>query len=107
MSIKKDRIAKEEQQSEKESFWQNKKLSSFLDFIQKLVFIIGIPVSLFVYFSNKEKERKDSEYFIYDNTDKKYWEYETIASKFVLLGVSDAPLIDTSLKKYLKPDSLF
>jgi hypothetical protein len=88
------------------AFWNNKELNSILDFLQKLAFAIGIPVSIYTYILTYQKEREDAEYFIYDKMDEKTWDYEKLAMQYSELGLSDAVVQDTTLLPF-KPDSLF
>jgi hypothetical protein len=85
--------------------WNNKELGNMLDFLQKLVFAIGIPISIFTFVISYQKEKDDFEYFIYDNLDKKTWEYASLSMKYAHLGLSDAVVGDGSIA--VKPDSLF
>ena len=87
-------------------FWENKTLNGILDFLQKLVFAIGIPLSILTYIFDVQKDREEHEFFVYDSMDKKYWEYEMFASRYPQLGLSDAVVADSVLQRAIKPDSL-
>lgn len=91
---------------ERKPFWENKTINGILDFLQKLVFAIGIPLSVITYISDIQKDREEHEFFVYDSLDKKYWEYEMFASHHPQLGLSDAVVTDPELQKHIKPDSL-
>jgi hypothetical protein len=91
---------------QKKWFFENEKLMKFFEFFEKFVFIVGIPLSIFTYYSTNEKERKEREFTEYNKLDEEYWTYEAMCTKIPLLGVSDATQADTSLAKYIIADSL-
>lgn len=62
-----------------------------LDLILKLIQIVGIPVAIYLFFTNKERERRDREYGTYDALDDKYIEYLRLCLDNPDLDVADIP----------------
>jgi hypothetical protein len=87
----------------RESWYQNKKGIAFLALLQQLIVIIGVPVGLYTYWDNKQKERKEAQLATYEKLDDRYWSYEGLALRHVGLDVSDAGVSDEVLGKLLVP----
>lgn len=49
-----------------------KTIGDVLDIVTSVITIIGVPVGIIGYFRNKQKERKEHEYLVYDALDDKY-----------------------------------
>ena len=73
----------------KKYFFENERILHLFDFIQKVVFILGIPLSILTYYLASEKEKNDREVAEYNKLDDVYLAYESMCVKYPLLGVSD------------------
>lgn len=65
--------------------------ANVLDVVLKVTQLIGIPVAIYLYFINKERERLDREYGTYDELDDKYIEYLRLCLEHPDLDVADIP----------------
>ncbi|NJO24723.1 MAG: hypothetical protein HC867_01465 [Bacteroidia bacterium] len=93
--------------SSKKYFWENERFMKFLEFLEKMVFAIGIPLSIYTFIDDTKNDREEHDYFVFDSMDKHYRDYEMFAAQYPQLGLSDAVVADTNLLKLVKPDSLF
>ena len=63
-----------------------------LQILTSVASIIGIPVAIYVYWSNKTKERKEKEYETYHALDEKYYEYIELCLQYPDLNLFYLPL---------------
>ena len=73
------------------TIYMNYDLPVYLDIINKLILIIGVPIAIWKYIKSKEKERKDREYGTYNSLDEKFIEYQRICLSKPYLDVFDVP----------------
>lgn len=86
-----------------EAWYQNKKLLAFLALVQQFIVIVGVPIGVYTYWSNKLKERNEAQLATYEKLDDRYWTYEGLALPYAGLDVSDAGVSDEALSKLLLP----
>lgn len=87
-----------------EAWYENAKLRAFLDLVQKLVFIFGIPVGIYTFFDTHDKERRDRERSTYEKLDDRYWDYMKLSMNNPQLHVTDATN-DPVMRKFAKDRS--
>lgn len=95
----------EQEEKKKTKFWLNKEYHDTLEFLHKLVFAVGIPISIYTFLYTHHVETENHQISVYDNTDRKFWEYEMLAMKYPHLGLTEASNTDVKLKHLIKPDS--
>lgn len=67
-------------------------ISPVLQALTSIVSIIGVPVAIYVYWSNKVNERKEKEYETYHALDEKYYEYIRLCLQYPELDLFYIPL---------------
>lgn len=87
---------------------QNKNI---LDALVQLVILLGVPLSIFVYYDEKKKERIEREYGTYDALDEKYLEFLQLCLEYPDLDVMwDIPVewkINLTPERKRQEDILF
>jgi len=63
-------------------------LKDTLDIITSFVTITGIPIGIYVYYSNKKKERKQKELEVYNSLDDKYIDFLKLCVEHTDLKIS-------------------
>ena len=63
-------------------------LKSMLEMVTQLATIVGIPVGIYVYFVNKQRERSGREYQVYNSLDDKYIDFLKLCIQYPELKVS-------------------
>jgi hypothetical protein len=64
---------------------------AYLDVIDKLVVILGLPIAFIQYFRTKRKEKRDREYGTYNALDEKYLEFQKLCLGHPYLNIFDIP----------------
>jgi hypothetical protein len=64
---------------------------TYLDVIDKLVVILGLPIAFTQYFRTKKKEKRDREYGTYNALDEKYLEFQKLCLDHPYLNIFDIP----------------
>ena len=85
------------------AWYQDKKLIAFLEMVQKLIVIFGVPIAIYAFVAEKNKERAEREWIAYEKMDERYWAYEQLCMDYPQLNVSDAGASDPALAKLMKP----
>lgn len=67
------------------------KLPGYLEVINKLVVILGLPLAYFQFIKAKRKERRDREYGTYNALDEKYLEFQRLCLEHPYLDIYDIP----------------
>jgi len=63
-------------------------LKDSLDIIASIITILGVPAGIYVYYSNKKKERKQKELDVYDSLDDKYIDFLNLCIEHPDLKIS-------------------
>jgi hypothetical protein len=66
-------------------------LSNIFQIIQYLVFIIGIPITIYKYITSKKREQHDREYGTYDALDREFKDYSKLCLEHPDLDVAGYP----------------
>ncbi len=66
-------------------------ISGIFQIVQYLVFIIGIPITIYKYITSKKREQYDREYGTYDALDREFKEYSKLCIDHPDLDVSGYP----------------
>jgi hypothetical protein len=66
-------------------------LIAYLEIIDKLVVILGLPIAFIQYFRTKRKEKRDREYGTYNALDEKYLEFQKLCLDHPYLNIFDIP----------------
>ncbi|HZY36203.1 MAG TPA: hypothetical protein VFE53_06115 [Mucilaginibacter sp.] len=66
-------------------------LITYLDVIDKLVVILGLPIAFTQYLRTKKKEKRDREYGTYNALDEKYLEFQKLCLEHPYLNIFDIP----------------
>ncbi len=64
---------------------------TYLDVVDKLVVILGLPIAFTQYFRTKKKEQRDREYGTYNALDEKYLEFQKLCLDHPYLNIFDIP----------------
>ena len=66
-------------------------VKDYLEIINKLVVILGLPLAYFQFIRTKRKEKRDREYGTYNALDEKYLEFQKLCLQHPYLDVYDIP----------------
>lgn len=69
----------------------NHQIIEYLDVVDKLIIILGLPLAFIQYLKTTKKEKRDREYGTYNALDEKYLEFQKLCLDHPYLNIFDIP----------------